>query len=423
MVTLASPKQPPSERLKDWYPYYAGYTSAFVTDVFECYLKRAESVVDPWNGSGTTTAVAADRNVRSVGIDVNPALSVVARARLTPKSVADSLVPMVDGIVAVAERTTVTTQEDDPLLAWLGPAATKEVRRLQHAIHTVSAADDTLEADLCNGDESAPSRLPLITAFFYSALFAATRDLLRPFRASNPTWMVMPSSPYRRLRPGRDTIRARFVERVTYLSSRLKVTRADPNELVSIRTGRASVILAEDQSFDACLTSPPYATRIDYIKGSVPELSILGLSARVIADLRQQTTGTPVVRGVNRAEGGMPEEAEELVTRVARHESHGSASYYAPWLRNYLAELHEVLDLIAARVRPGGRIALVVQDSYYKSLHIDLQRLVTKSLEAAGRDLIDRHDFPVRHSMTHLNSRARSHLSSRKHRESLLLYQ
>ena len=65
----------------------------------------------------------------------------------------------------------------------------------------------------------------------------------------------------------------------------------------------------------------------------------------------------------------------------------------------------------------------MVQDSYYKSLHIDLQQLVTKSLETGGRGLIDRHDFPVRHSMTHMNSRARSHLSSRKHRESLLVYE
>ena len=423
MVTLASPKQPPSERLKDWYPYYAGFTSAFATDVFEYYLKCAESVVDPWNGSGTTTAVAADRNVTCMGIDVNPALTVVARARLTPKSVADSLVPMAGGILAVAERTTPATRESDPLLAWLGPAATQEVRRLQRAIHLVTAPDDTLEADLYNGDQTAPSRLPLITAFFCSALFAATRDLLRPFRATNPTWMVTPSSPRRRLRPGSDTIRARFVERAAYLSSRLNVTKVDPNEQVIIRTGRASVILSEEQSFDACLSSPPYATRIDYIKGSVPELSVLGLSARAVATLRQSTTGTPVVRGVSIADGELLEDAEELVGQVARHKSHGSANYYAPWLRNYLAEIHEVLRLIAARVKRGGRIALVVQDSYYKSLHIDLQHLVTRSLEASGRCLIARHDFPVRHSMTHMNSRARSHLRSRKHTESLLVYE
>ena len=423
MITLASPKQPPSERLKDWYPYYAGFTSAFATDVFKCYLKTAESVVDPWNGSGTTTAVAADRNVKSVGIDVNPALSVVARARLTPKAIADSLVPMAAAIAAVAGSTTPADRKNDPLLVWLGPAATEEVRRLQRAIHVVTAADDTLEVDLGRGDETAPSRLPLATAFFCSALFAAIRDVLRPFRASNPTWMVTPKSPHRRLRPGRETIRVRFVDRAAYLSSRLKVAAADTNELVRIRTGRASVILSEEDSFDACLTSPPYATRIDYIKGSVPELSVLGLSAKTIATLRQQTTGTPVVRGVSKAEREIPEAAEELVDQVARHESHGSASYYAPWLRNYLTEIHEVLELIAARVKRGGRIALVVQDSYYKSLHIDLQRLVTKSLEASGRCQVARHDFPVRHSMTHMNSRARSHLKTRKHCESLLVYE
>ena len=423
MVTLASPKQPPPEHLKDWYPYYAGFTSAFVTDVFECYLQSIGSVVDPWNGSGTTTAVAAGRNVTSVGIDVNPALCVVARARLTPQSIAESLAPIAADIAAVAERTTPTNRESDPLLVWLRPAATKEIRSLQRAIHVVTAADDALEVDLYMGDQSAPSRLPLITAFFYSVLFAATRDLLRPFRRSNPTWMVAPSSLHKRLRPGAETIQARFLERAHYLSSRLQVTSPDSNELAKIRTGRASALLSDDQSFDACLASPPYATRIDYVKGSIPELSVLGLSEEAIATLRRQTTGTPVVRGVDRVEGGLPDEARDLVERIADHESHGSANYYAPWFCNYLTELHNTLDLVAGRVKPGGRIGIVVQDSYYKSLHIDLQNLVAASLAEAGRRLVAQHDFPVRHSMSHMNSRARAHLQTRNHRESLLVFE
>ena len=423
MVTLSSPKQPPAEHLKDWYPYYAGFTSAFVSDVFECYLQSAGSVVDPWNGSGTTTAVAAGRNVTSMGIDVNPALSVVARARLTPKSITDSLVPIAADIAAAAERSTPTSRESDPLSAWLGPAATNEIRRLQRAIHVVTAADDALEVDLYLGDETAPSRLPLITAFFYSVLFAATRDLLRPFRGSNPTWMVAPSSPHKRLRPGAKTIRGRFLERTVYLSSRLQVSRPNSNELTSIRTGRASVIMSDEHSFDACLTSPPYATRIDYIRGSTPELSVLGLSESAIANLRRQTTGTPIVRGVNSVEGKISDEARNLIKRVAGHDSHGSANYYAPWLRNYLIQIHETLELIAARVKPAGRIAIVVQDSYYKALHIDLQHLVTTSLATTGRSLIAQHDFPVHRSMSNMNSRARSHLQMRSHRESLLVFE
>ncbi len=359
----------------------------------------------------------------SLGIDINPALSVVARARLTPKSIADSLAPIAADIAVAAKRATPGKRDNDPLSVWLGPSASNEIRKLQRAIHVVTAANDTLEVDLYSGDESAPSRLPLVTAFFYSALFAATRDLLRPFRASNPTWMVPPSSPHKRLRPGPETIRARFVERAAFLSSRLQVTQPDSIELASIRTGRASEILSNQNSFDACLTSPPYATRIDYIKGSIPELAVLGLSESAIATLRQQSTGTPVVRGVDRIEGRIPEKAQDLVEQVAGHQSHGSANYYAPWLRNYLTEIHTALELIAARVKPAGRIAIVVQDSYYKSVHIDLQQLVTASLAAAGRCIIARHDFSVRHSMSHMNSRARSHLPIRKHRESLLVFE
>ena len=147
------------------------------------------------------------------------------------------------------------------------------------------------------------------------------------------------------------------------------------------------------------------------------------MNERVIANLRQQTTGTPVVRGVNRIEGEISDEAQDLVERVAAHDSHGSANYYAPWLHNYLTEIHKALKVIAARVKLEGRIAIVVQDSYYKSLHIDLQHLVATSLATAGRSLIARHDFPVRHSMSHMNSRARSHLRMRKHRESLLVFE
>jgi hypothetical protein len=41
----------------------------------------AAPVLGPWNGTGTTTVVAASKNVPAIGFDVNPALVVVSRAR------------------------------------------------------------------------------------------------------------------------------------------------------------------------------------------------------------------------------------------------------------------------------------------------------------------------------------------------------
>ncbi len=420
MVLISSPKQP---RRKDWYPYYAGYTAAFTRDVLESYLRSAESVLDPWNGSGTTTAVAAGRGVRSLGIDLNPASTVVARARLTPRSIADSLPPIAMDIVKRAEGLQPEDREVEPLAIWLQAGAVRQVRKLQRAIHVVTSTDASLEAELAAGVAGAPSRLPLITAFFYAALFASCRDLLRPFGGSNPTWLVPPESPRRRLRPSLPTIQAGFVARVAYLCARLSVDAADAAELAKLWTGPAEALLLGNQAFDACLTSPPYATRIDYIRGAIPELSVLGLSPESVERLRRESTGTPVVRGVRIAAQDLPASAAELVERIAGHGSRGSANYYAPWLRNYLARLHQTLEAVATSVKPSGRIAVVVQDSYYKTIHIDLQHLVEASLSASGRRLAGRQDFEVRHSMTHINTVARRHLPSRKHRESLLVFE
>ncbi|WP_410712175.1 DNA methyltransferase [Bradyrhizobium sp. BEA-2-5] len=46
-------------------------------------------VLDPWNGSGTTTSVANGAGLTAVGIDINPAMAVVAKARLSPTTTKD----------------------------------------------------------------------------------------------------------------------------------------------------------------------------------------------------------------------------------------------------------------------------------------------------------------------------------------------
>lgn len=65
-----------------WYRYYAGYSAGFVEQALQESAATAKLVLDPWNGTGTTTVVAASKNVPAIGFDVNPALVVVSRARL-----------------------------------------------------------------------------------------------------------------------------------------------------------------------------------------------------------------------------------------------------------------------------------------------------------------------------------------------------
>ena len=78
MVT--TPKQNPNSRV--WYRYYAGYTEEFVASLIgHLGIRRNSWVLDPWNGAGTTTAVAHRLGYKSIGLDVNPALVLIGKAR------------------------------------------------------------------------------------------------------------------------------------------------------------------------------------------------------------------------------------------------------------------------------------------------------------------------------------------------------
>ncbi len=418
---LSSPKQPQPERLKDWYPYYAGFSYDFARDVIQAYFPNAQSIIDPWNGSGTTTAAAASIGLTSVGIDINPALSIIARARLMPRPFADDLLLLAAEIIRTSKRLVPVQRRRDPLLKWLNPSSALVIRKLQTAIHSVTTTDgSTSIEDLSNAVTNAPSGLPIVTTFLYSALFAATRDILRPFRGSNPTWLATPKTPRHRIAPNADSIRRSFLIRAEYLTSRLRIHEFTLSEGSTILTGAARDVLAKLPHFDACLTSPPYATRIDYIKGSIPELSVLGVSDETIQALRRKSTGTPVVKGVASFDATLPSLFTKLLDRVSSHPSHGSANYYAPWLRNYLREIHSNIEFLASTI--NGRIAFVVQDSHYKSIHVDLQELVTNSFNTFGRNLLARTDFNVPHSMANVNTRARSHRNKRPPHESLLVF-
>lgn len=70
------------EGREGWFPYYAGFSEAFASSaIASCNLKGAMTVLDPWNGSGTTTSAARRLGHCAIGFDLNPVMVVVARAR------------------------------------------------------------------------------------------------------------------------------------------------------------------------------------------------------------------------------------------------------------------------------------------------------------------------------------------------------
>lgn len=394
-LNQVSPKQPSSRRRRDWYPYYAGFTEHFVEAVIEQYFGDATKVLDPWSGSGTTTVTCLRRGMSSNGLDINPVATVIARARLNPLPEREKLLELGSRIVQHGASLTNCNGRDKLLERWLTPASAHRVRSFRHAIHEVLEEPpngSSRASDLRADGLSAPA------CFFYSALFGSVRDLLSRFGTTNPMWLKAPHSRRNRIRPSSSAIGARMIKMMAYLAPRLSLGPSQvPVDSSPFITGDACEAGFQSGSFDAVLTSPPYATRMDYVKGTLPELAVLGADRTYLQALRRRATGSPTVDGPRSSVADVKSPyGQSVLAAIERHESKGSSNYYFPWMTNYLASLQVGIHEIHRAVKSGGVVGLVLQDSYYKDVHIDLQRIVTEVLLDLGWPEPDRHDYPAR---------------------------
>ena len=418
-----SPKQHPSRQQRDWYPYYAGFTEKFVENVLSSNWHDFRNVLDPWSGSGTTSAVCLRNGVKSNGLDINPALTIIARGRLVPIAKREEVRKLAKRVVDAAEGATPDPNSSDLLRLWFTDDAVCHIRSVELSIQRLCETKGGKE--LHNSEPLSANDLPILLSFLYTALFAAVRSVLGEFRSTNPMWIKKRSSSTQQANPSQLLICQLFCNAVEPLANLLSM----PEPLIEVdnipvTTGDSNQLPYENDTFDAAITSPPYATRLDYVNGTLPELAIIGATEQTVADLRKQVTGSPVVRQVDHADAdSLPSPfANDLLEKVRTHTSKGSSNYYFPWLRNYFWNLKKGFDEIHRTVTRGGKICIVVQDSRYKELHVNLQQIVTELLSANDRPLISRIDHPARNLRFSQVEMPTIHREGSRNVESLLVY-
>ncbi|MBX3273176.1 MAG: site-specific DNA-methyltransferase [Sandaracinaceae bacterium] len=419
-----SPKQARGTAQRpEWFGYYAGYSTSFVDEALTYLnLDQDARVLDPWNGSGTTTDVVERRGFHGVGYDLNPAVVIVARARLLRSDVRPSHRSLGKVIVRDSARLAAADFLDgEPLSAWFSPKAAAALRGIERAIQRDLISPTEYVRIAAKGSLSDISPL---AAYYYVALFRTVRRLLAGFKTSNPTWTRFPESPRHRLRPSTQVIHAAFDEEVERMFMGIEEAPAvtssaqvDLGDSTSIKLGRHEV--------DAVVSSPPYCTRIDYAVSMRPELAVLGMTALEFRALRLSMLGCTIL-GAASTSTAVPDDwgasCAQLLDGIRRHPSHGSASYYYPTHVNYFASLFASYAEIARVLRPGGRAILVVQDSYYKELHTDLQAVTSQMCQGLGLTLELRRDYSSRNTKAAVNTRRLKYRNTADATESVLVF-
>ena len=378
--------------------------------------------MDPWNGSGTTTSSAALNGCKAIGFDLNPVMAVVAKARLLPQHEVASITPLLADILKKAALARGGPDRADPLQIWFAPDAATAVRRIEQAAYRllVSATDDGGALDSIQDMSS-------LAAFFYVALFGAVRSLLRRFRGSNPTWITRPRTANSRTRPSASSVRESFASYVRHMVASSSLVAGDREYCgadSTIGVASSESLPLPRGTIDFVLSSPPYCTRIDYGVATSPELAMLGFRVDTrLGELRTRLIGTPTIR----KDIPSPDEAWgsaclEVLERISSHPSKAAKGYYYKTYVQYFAAMEKSLSEVSRCLRRKGRCVLVVQDSYFKDVHIDLAAIFVEMALPVSLSLRRQIDFPISRTFGSVNSRSRNYRTASSATESVLCF-
>ncbi|MER6178844.1 hypothetical protein [Streptosporangium sp. NPDC001681] len=379
-----TPKRPQSDKagLADVFPYYAGFSFEWAKTQLSFEADVNNSVIlDPWNGSGTTTLAARANGIRSIGVDLNPIANIVARLRAQVGSNIE-LCP-----TPIASRSRIS--ESDPLLAWFSKRTANRVRQWSKALSLLPHTKATLG---------------------YVALFRVTRSLTTRFEGSNPTWVRRASSAEDAVDVTQHRLDNMIVQAQEDLIKRLAGESYSEASVSIIRSSSTHLPIAES-SVDFILTSPPYLTRIDYAVAYSRELAILGFDIYQDRTLRSALMGTTLIRpspgALNVTRYGSI--AAELVSNISKHNSKASSGYYLKQARQYLDDLVTSFDEITRVSKPHAIMKLVVQDSYYKDIPIRLAEICVEEAERRGWEFVCWDQAEVTRLLTQVNTAARAY--------------
>ncbi|MFC5921896.1 hypothetical protein [Micromonospora vulcania] len=333
-------------------------------------------VLDPWNGSGTTTLAAQMAGMPSVGVDLNPVANIVAhlRANIAPASLLTS--PPNADICA----------EDDPLLAWFSPPTASRLRSW---------------SSLATSSPRGVRALALV------ALFRVVRELTRSFQGSNPTWVRRTSPDRPQVAIESEELDALLLKEQRDISKRLESHMRVGVRPIVVNSSAKALPIASD-SIDLVLTSPPYLTRIDYAVAYARELAVLGTDILANRSLREHLMGTTLIRPVDARLGAIyGPTANQLVKAISEHQSKASRGYYLKQACQYLNDLVDSLDEISRVCKKGAVAIFVVQDSYYKDAPIRLADICEEEANLRGWTTTEKRPFEVSRTLTSLNKAAK----------------
>lgn len=152
----------------------------------------------------------------------------------------------------------------------------------------------------------------------------------------------------------------------------------------------------KNSSISLIITSPPYLTRVDYIKPVLGEIHVIGNQESFWREtLRKKMMGTVKMRS-EKENSIFGNYVLTLLEKLKNHKSKGSENYYLSFHQQYFSDLNKVLKENFRVLQSGGISYWVIQNSFYKEIEIDLYEVMSEMIDNIGyssHEIVYNHHF------------------------------
>jgi DNA methylase len=367
------------EPMHGWFPLLEGYSPEFVSHVLNTFAPVSRTVLDPFAGSGTTPITVAIAGGSAYYCEVNPVFQVLIESKLTALSLdSRARAGTSDRLGGVADRLEdlIAAESPDRLLRVsydesFGASQFFESEMLEDVLRLRSAIDRLACTD------------PLLASFLTVAAMSAIVPASRLVRRGD-------------LRYKNDKEKQRLTPPLLpSVQARLRIMADDLSRLPEANV--RPVLVTEDAKqlgdlppldIDAVITSPPYLNGTNYFRNTKMELWFLRC-LREAGDLtafreRAVTAGINDVVGSKRASSRLAHVADVL----ALLDRDAYDRRIPAMVAAYFTDMETVFSGLRRHLRPGATVAVDIGDSYYGTVHVPTDKILTLLLGDLGYLLV-----------------------------------
>ncbi len=340
----------------NWFKYKEGFSRELVFRLLDrLAVGRSDIVLDPFAGCGTTLLACKEYGRTAVGIDILPIAVYVAKIKLQDWPNLDVLVGAVDDLLSRPVRPPRSQFPDLKIIEL--------------------AYDPRTRDDILFFKEEIDTFAEPVRSFLTLGLLSILEGVSRTSKDGQFLRLVERPIP-----AVRDALREQLMTMIVDLSRQRRV-------LFKARAGKAEMYQGDAREMclprkyigriAAIITSPPYLNRYDYSRTYALELCLLCVrNPDDMRQIRHSLLRSHIEAREHQGKTVRLPALDEILSALTKRNLNNDR--IPIMIRGYFEDMNLVIRNLAACLRPGGRVALVVANAQFAGEHVPTDLMLSE---------------------------------------------